>query len=150
MELLLRKKDAQLTIVGPDYLNGAIQQLVQDLEVEEKVKFEGMVKHENIPDYLANAHILLHTSMHEGMPLVAVEAMASGVVVCGTNVGIIADLSPVCCLSVPVGDHEGLANKVLGLIENPVHFQTLQQQALAWTRAHDIEWTINQFKALYE
>jgi len=119
------------------------------LGLADHVRFTGFVPHREIPLYLAQAHILLHTSRHEGMPLAAVEAMASGVVVCGTKVGIIADLSPGCCIGVPVGDYAELAEQVICLVSHKDQYAELQRKAREWTQQFTIDWTCRQFKNIY-
>lgn len=147
--LIRQQTNAHLTIVGPDYMNGKIQNLVSRLGLNEDVLFTGFVAHQKIPCYLHEAQIMLHTSLHEGMPLVVVEAMASGVVVCGTKVGIIADLSPQCCISVPIGDYVGLAKEVIQLVHNEEQYHKIQKRARNWAQHHTIDWTCRQFEKMY-
>lgn len=148
--LINQHLNARLTIVGPDYMNGEIQRLTQRMGIQKEVHFTGFVGHERIPEYLNKAHVLLHTSLHEGMPLAAVEAMAAGVVVCGTKVGIIDDLSPVHCIGVPIEDYTQIAQEVVDLLNNNDHYYRLQQQARQWTEKHTIDWTCKEFEKIYK
>ena len=146
----IRKEiDARLTIIGPDFLNGKIQRFVHQLGLKNYVHFTGFIPHQEIPFYLHKAHMMLHTSLHEGMPLVAVEAMASGVVVCGTKVGIIADLSPNYCIGVSIGDYLALANQVIQLVKNKAQYLELQQKGREWAQQFSVDWTCGQFEKIY-
>lgn len=147
--IIQQKVEAQLTIVGPDYYEGRIQKLCSDLNLNTTVKFMGFQSYEKIPYFLNQSDILLHSSYHEGMPLTAVEAFASGVLVCGTHVGILHDLAKQCCLTVPIEDFKGLANKVLTLIDDKSLQATLQTNAYNWAKNHTLDWTVQQFNQLY-
>ncbi len=144
-----QKKECRLTQVGTDYLNGKIQQYAQSKGQQEKISFKGFYANEELPSFYAKGDILLHTSLFESQAMVVCEAMASGVVVCGTHVGIMADLAPDCCLTVSSGDAEGLAEKVLQLLENPAQFNRLRQNAYQWALEYNIDWTAIKHKEIY-
>jgi glycosyltransferase involved in cell wall biosynthesis len=141
---------ARLTVVGPDYLGGALQAGATALGLRGDVRFEGAVCHTEIPGRYQAAHILLHTSLFESQAVAAVEAMSSGAVVCGTAVGILADLADRCCLVVPPGDANALADAVLDLLRTPARFWELQSAAREWAVMHCAAWTAQRFEHLYE
>lgn len=141
--------DAVLRIVGRDHLDGALQRLAGDLHLEHKVDFRGFVSHREIPVHLSWADILLHTSLHEGGSAAAVEAMASGVVVCGTSVGVLADLQNTCCIAVPPGSHEQLGTEILELLTNRARYLGLRTAALLWARWNDLDRSVQRHAALY-
>jgi glycosyltransferase involved in cell wall biosynthesis len=92
--------------------------------------------------------ILLHTSLSEGHPIVVEEAMSSGVVVCGTKVGLLYDL-PDCCISVDVKDFESLAAATLELIHDSHRIIQVRQLAYQWATRHSMQWTVDEMMALY-
>lgn len=149
-ELLDKDIDVELTIIGPDYLDGRLQAYVQKAGLQDKVKFLGFIPHQEITSFMAKAHFLVISSLHEGMPLVAVEAMASGLVVCGTRVGILADLAPECCLAVDIGNPQALAEAILSLIQDSKKLATIRRQAYLWASQHNIHWTTQQFIQLID
>ena len=75
--------DAHLTMLGDGALSGKIQEQVSALGLKDKVTLLGHVP--DIASYLADADALLITSRYEGGPAVAVEALALGVPVVGTD-----------------------------------------------------------------
>ena len=80
--------DVQGWIVGPededpDYVREC-KFLVETLDLEKNVKFLG---YQNVKDILPRTGILTLTSISEGMPLVIMEAFASGVPAVTTDVG---------------------------------------------------------------
>jgi len=142
--------NARLRIIGPDYMNGKIQQTADQLGIAEHVTFLGYVHQEAILEHYAWAHMMLHTSLYEGQALVVNEAAASGVVVCGTRVGLIADLEDSCTIAVATGDHQGLAKKVLDLLNNPSQFVRLQTNAHTWAANHNLDWTVKRYTEVYQ
>ncbi len=76
--------------------------------------------------------------------------MASGTVVCGTNVGIISDLKNCCCVAVEVKDYQKLASKVLKLVENKDHYLELQRKAYQWVKEHDLQWTAFRYHQAFQ
>ncbi len=149
-QLIAHEVNAKLVIIGPDYLNGSLFNIVTQLDIEDKVEFKGFQNYVQVAKELQNAHIMLHTSLFEGQAVVVNEAMASGVVVLGTNVGLISDLSPDACLAVPVGDFKGLANATLSILKDHDKMEQLRNNAFDWTAIHDINWTKNKFCEIYD
>jgi glycosyltransferase involved in cell wall biosynthesis len=87
-EILRRKSNLKLMIVGDgDYLPEA-KNLVQRLRLKPYVIFTGAVDYEKVPDYInAGDILLLPTIRQEGLPLVIIEAMACGKPVVASNIG---------------------------------------------------------------
>jgi len=148
-QLILQKVDATLMLVGQDYMNGHIQELARALNIDQQVTFAGFIPHDSIAAYYKQADIFLHTARFESQAIAVVEAMAAGVLVCGTHVGIMADLSNKCCITVPVKAHDQLANHVLQLIDEPASQQRLRSAALEWVNSHSLTWTTQQYLNLY-
>ena len=142
--------DSHLTMVGRDTLNGKIQRLAEKLGLSEKITFLGGVSYQNLPETFAKAHVFLLTSLSEAQAVVVNEAMASGLVVVGTRVGLIADLENDCTLAVDIKDVDDLAEKVIDLFKNPQKYAELQANGLAWTRKYDLDWTVGKYQELYE
>jgi glycosyltransferase involved in cell wall biosynthesis len=116
--------------------------------LQDKVAIRGLLPYEELPNYYKNADVLLHTSLSEGQSEVVTEAMSSGVLVCGTRVGLMYDL-PNCCLSVPVQDFEILGFSVLKLLNDPQRIKEIRSNAYAWSKIHTIHWTADRIKELY-
>jgi glycosyltransferase involved in cell wall biosynthesis len=148
--LISKKVDCELHLIGADYLHGEIQQLIHHLDLENKVSYLGVVPYNEMKNHYEWADILLHTSLHEAQGMVVVEAAACNVVVCGTNVGLLSDFSGSKSISVPVGDYQLLANEVLTLLSDKNRMNIIRQSAYSWAVEHDKDWTVNQMKALYD
>lgn len=142
--------DCRLWIIGPDYLEGEIQAFAKELAINDQVQFLGHVLHERLPEYYAKSHIMIHTSYYEGQGFVIAEAAASGVVICGTRVGLIADLGEDRTISVEVGHYKELAQKVLNLLQDKKRFEKLRLNAKEWANKHNMDWTVSQYTQVYE
>ena len=141
--------DARLRIVGEDTLGGSLQALARELGVAGQVTFAGYAGHESIAGHFAWAHMLLHTSLYEGQGVVFAEAAASGIPICGTHVGLLADLGAPFATTVPPGNPEQLARAVIGLLGDPEAMAVQRATALAWAREHTAEWTAGRFRRVY-
>ncbi|WP_341225348.1 glycosyltransferase family 4 protein [uncultured Arcticibacterium sp.] len=142
--------DAHLTIIGRDTLEGKMQALAQKLGLDENISFLGRISYEKLPAYFAKSHIFLLTSLSESQAVVVNEAMASGLVVAGTRVGLIADLENLCTLAVDIKDSDSLAQKVIALINNPQQLEDYKAKGLDWTIKHDINWTVRSYQEIFE
>jgi glycosyltransferase involved in cell wall biosynthesis len=139
---------AHLTIIGEGVLGESLRLLAVALNVSDKITFQSPLPYEELPVHYHNSDILLHTSLSEGQSEVVTEAMSCGVLVCGTNVGLMYDL-PDCCISVPVGDFEGLGNAVVTLLKDTGRMSQIRQNAAAWSSLHSIHWTTERLAMLY-
>jgi glycosyltransferase involved in cell wall biosynthesis len=149
-KIIAEQIPAELKIIGDDYMGAKLQKFAAELGLEGNVKFLGVIPNKDLPDYYAWADIMMHTSLHEGQSGVVMEAMASGVVVCGTRVGIIYDLGDEYFESVAVGDYESLATSVVNVWHNGKRFSALIEKCAAYVYKYDASWTAIMFQALYK
>ena len=75
-ELLNKRSDAVLLLVGDGYMKEEIQEYVKELGIEESVKFLGIRK--DIPNLLFSMDAFLFPSFYEGMPNTVIEAQTTG------------------------------------------------------------------------
>lgn len=142
--------EARLTIVGPDYLQGRIQQCAASLGLTGDVAFPGFLRQDELRQVYKQSDLMLHTSLFEGEAVVLAEAAATGVVVCGTKVGLLSDLAGSSMRASPTGEHALLAANALQVLKNPDEFATLQKNARQWAESHTIDWTAESYKRIYE
>lgn len=138
-----------MDIVGVDTLHGEVHQLVRQLELERHVCLLGFKTQRELRPLMEAADLLVMSSCHEAGPLVLLEAAAVGVPTVGTEVGHIAEWSPMAALAVPVGDWAGLAGAIARvLVDEPLRLR----MALAAQRKamlEDADYTAKSFEALY-
>jgi glycosyltransferase involved in cell wall biosynthesis len=137
-----------LTIIGQGVLEQSVKALAYELNLLDKIVFKGLLPYNELPAQYQLADVLLHTSLSEGQSEVVTEAMSSGVVVCGTKVGLLSDL-PMCCVAVPVGDFRGLAIQVVQLLNDPTKIIEVRNNAKYWTSNHSIGWSVSKISESY-
>jgi len=89
------RKNPKITFLvvgkGPDLSN--VQTTIRQLGIENNFRLTGFVKDEDLPFYYNTADFfVLPSKSGEGLPLVALEAMACGLPVIATNVGGIGEI----------------------------------------------------------
>ncbi len=116
---LRRERDGLLLIAGGGSLRGEAERLAAELGVAASVKFLGIRK--DVPGLMNAADAYLMSSAWEGMPIVLLEASATGLPVVATDVGGNREvvLDGRSGLLVPSGDPEALARAMLRLLEMP-------------------------------
>jgi len=82
-----KRADVFLVWVGDGVMAEEIRALAEELGVGNKVRFAGLQPREIVAKWLRAADLYLLSSVYEGMPMAALEALASGVPVVTTDVG---------------------------------------------------------------
>ncbi len=82
-----KKNDVELRLYGDGSQREELEDLVQELGIEKKVKFFGETKREDMAKYISKGHVFALPSKNEGMSNSLLEAMASGLAVIATDVG---------------------------------------------------------------
>jgi glycosyltransferase involved in cell wall biosynthesis len=142
--------DARLDIAGEDTLGGAVLREAARLGVAERVTLHGPVPSAALAALYHRAHVFVLSSRHEGGPVVALEAAASGVPIVGTAVGYVADWDGARAIAVPPKSPVPLADAIARLIANPERRARLAASAHDWAVDHDADWTAGEFERLCE
>ena len=147
-KLIQDKVKSKLIIIGEGPEEFKLISIVKELNLENNIFFIKEIPNASLREYYHQADIFLHTSLSEGHPIVAEEAMSCGVTVCGTKVGLLHDL-PDCAVTVDSGDYSMLATQVLTLLDNKVRRNQIIESARRWCESHSINWTIEKYMKIY-
>lgn len=82
----------QLKYVGDGNMASQLQTIINEHQLHAKVKLEGVKRHDELPNIITNATLLVLPSYNEGVPNVVLEAMACGTPVVVTRVGGIPEV----------------------------------------------------------
>jgi sugar transferase (PEP-CTERM/EpsH1 system associated) len=106
----------RLFVVGDGPLRPVLEEEVERLDLEEHVAFLGL--RSDVPELLGAMDVLVLASSTEGLPLVVIEAMASGLPIVATRVGGLPELVEEGRngLLVPPDDPDALANALRSLL----------------------------------
>ena len=148
--LLSKEIDCHLTVIGAGFDHPKVSTNLAEMGISHNVTFAGTVPQSELPSFFYSAHILIHTSVFETGCAAIQEAMASGVAVCGTYVGILADISKKYAVSAPVGDANTLAAKILQLINDNSRYKDMTSGANQWICSEDAKWASENYRSLIE
>lgn len=142
--------DTRFMIVGQGDLEQPLKAQAARMGLTERVIFTGVRR--DIPEVLAQSDIFTLSSLWEGLPLAAIEAMAAGRAVVVTDVGGNRELveHDKHGLVVPPDDARALADAYITLIEDRDKRFALASAAREYvTRVFAIQTITNQYEALY-
>jgi len=119
----LKRKFEKFTLLvvgdGPDKEN--LMELTKKLRLEEKIVYCGKVEQRELPSYYKSADIFALHTLHEGLGIVILEAMSSGLPVVTTKAGGTEDLveNGKNGFLVSKNDPKKMGTKILYLLKNP-------------------------------
>ncbi|HEY9810720.1 MAG TPA: glycosyltransferase family 4 protein [Halomicronema sp.] len=118
----LKKQGLQptLTIIGQGTEETKLRQQVEDLNLISQVNFVGVKQGQTLAELL-NAHqiLVVPSRWQEPFGIVALEGIACGCVVVGSEQGGLKDAIGPCGVTFPNGDVEALSQKIADLLNNP-------------------------------
>jgi N-acetyl-alpha-D-glucosaminyl L-malate synthase BshA len=140
----------KLVLIGDGPERAAVEQLVQELELQSSVHFLG--EQQDLVPWLLASHVFVLPSEIESFGLSALEAMSCGVPVVATTTGGIPEVvvDGVTGFLHPVGDVEAMAQSTLRLLQD----EPLHRRFAVQARTHAVDrWrgdlTLDAFEMLY-
>jgi glycosyltransferase involved in cell wall biosynthesis len=149
--VLEQRPDAHFMIVGQGHLEQRLKEKARALGIADHVTFTGL-RHD-IPAVLAQTDVFVLSSLWEGMPISAIEAMAAARPVVLTRVGGNSELVEPgkSGLLVPPGDVEALAEALLSLLQDEPRRWAMGRSARARVqRLFNVEAFTQAYENLYE
>jgi glycosyltransferase involved in cell wall biosynthesis len=89
---LIREMDWSFDIIGDGPLGPDVRALAQREGIDGRMTLHGWISDAQVARVMAEADILLMTSLHEGLPMVAIEALQWGLVIVGSQIGGMRDV----------------------------------------------------------
>lgn len=110
----------RLIVIGDGAQREELEKLVYHLHLDKRVQLLGFLPHQQIPEYLCMADVFVLPSIHEGLGISLIEAMACGVPVIGSRVDGITDIidAEKNGILVAPGDVKALADGIVRLLCN--------------------------------
>jgi glycosyltransferase involved in cell wall biosynthesis len=141
------EKPTCLTIVGDGLLRPALEAQAAELGIASQVRFIGAVAPEQVPAYYQASDLFCLPSFSEGLPCVAVEAMACGKPVVASNVGGVSEVvDDQSGIMVAPGDPKALSQALLAATSrnwDPDIIRHKIVEEFSWSR-----WTEKIFKLI--
>jgi glycosyltransferase involved in cell wall biosynthesis len=117
--------DITLNLVGSGPEQERLVKLAQRLDLSQNITWHGHIPHPEMPPLYQQSQLYLQTSWHESQGLAVLEAMACGLPVLGTPVGLMPE---VACLP-PQINPDLLADQVITLLTDAQSYQHDRNQA---------------------
>jgi glycosyltransferase involved in cell wall biosynthesis len=114
----------RLQLAGSGPLQASLQQLAKKLQVEANLTWQ-QLSYPQMPAFYQRAHLYLQSSRHESQGMAVLEAMACGLPVIGTPVGVAAELT---CLPAQYSA-EALAGQVVEILNDEARYQEMRRRA---------------------
>ena len=124
------RSDVRLAVIGEGPLRDELERYVRTAGLSEKVIMLGF--RDDVADHLAAADVFCLSSIWEGVPLAAQEAILLGTPVVGTDVGGMRELisNKVSGRLVPSRDHDALAAAIDEILGDPARAKGYAEAAL--------------------
>ncbi|MBE9476541.1 MAG: glycosyltransferase family 4 protein [Proteobacteria bacterium] len=119
--ILQKHPDARLTLIGDGPDRPAIEALISKHGLDENICITGYLSQLEVAERLSQSDIFILPSFAEGVPVVLMEAMASGLPVITTRIAGIPELvkDGKSGFVVPPSDTKGLEMRMLDLLDDP-------------------------------
>lgn len=137
-------------VAGDGEQRNQLEQLVGAFKLNTKIKF--LSWYENIPGLISITDIFVMTSLWEGLPRAAVEALVSGVPVVSYNTDGLKDIivSDINGYTAPAKKFNLLANYIVELLNNEKKLEQLKSNARKTiNETFDIDYMVKQQEELY-
>jgi glycosyltransferase involved in cell wall biosynthesis len=145
------RKDFYVEIVGDGPLRDELTCLTEQLHVADKVIFAGTVPYEQLAEKYQQADAFVLSSLAEGMPLVVLEAMASGLPIIASGVQGIEDLveEGVNGHLFPPADHKSLGQYLAAVINDDAIRLQMGKESAKIVRKYDWANIAEQYLRIY-
>jgi len=144
---LVRDLDWTLDVIGEGPLGDEMRHAIQAQGLAEKVRFRGWLAGAEVAQSMREADLLLMTSLHEGLPMVAVEALQHGLAIVGSDIGGMRDVvaapdNGFLCPLTP----EGFAAALREVMADPALLQKQRSASLAKARDFDLDRSVRSYE----
>jgi glycosyltransferase involved in cell wall biosynthesis len=146
---LIKESDWSLDVIGDGPLRSEMQAAAQREGIEERVILHGWLSHASVAQVMARSDILLMTSLHEGLPMVAIEALQWGLAIVGSQIGGMHDVAEegkngFLCELTPFA----FAEKLKGLLATPELLEGMRRASRQKAAEFDLEKIVSAYESV--
>lgn len=136
----------QVKVAGEGPLRPQLETLAQSLNLNDNIHFAKAVAFDKIARFFQKGHLYLQTSRHESQGMAVLEAMACGLPVLGTPVGVTAELA-----ALPASkDPDTLAAQAVQLLGDPGLYNAHSVQARKTVEdEYSLDKSVQRYAAIY-
>ncbi|MDS3859244.1 glycosyltransferase family 4 protein [Thermosynechococcaceae cyanobacterium BACA0444] len=137
---------AHLSIIGDGSERLVLESQVRDLNLERYIIFEGVKSGQVLVSLLNQFKIMVVPSRWaEPFGIVALEGIACGCVVVGSEGGGLKDAIGLCGLTFPNGDHVALANALIRLLSNNKYLESFKIHREEHLKKHSSSYVVQRY-----
>ena len=156
MEKTNREKFSQkleLYIYGDGSLRTQLEELTSELNIKDKVFFEGRISNDDVPEALSKMDLFCVTSVSESFGVSVLEAMSVGIPVVATDAPGFKEIieNNKTGILVPRRDTDMICNAMYNLMKNEEMRKTLSMNAMKMVKEKfELKNNVNDMISLYE
>lgn len=151
---IISKQDTgiKLMLVGDGEERLALQELVKELDLEDRVTFVGKVLNEEIPGYMIASDVFVLPSLSESFGIVNLEAMACGLPIVASKVGGLPEIvkNGVNGFLVEPKNPEQISDKVLLLLGDDVLRERISKNNKDKVKGYSWESVVERLEKVYQ
>ena len=144
---LLSSDQYEAWLVGDGERRTSLQLMVDNLRLQEQVKFIGL--RTDVPNILKTADVVVMSTHYEGLSLSNVEGMAAGKPFVASDVEGIYEVTQGYGLLFPHGDAKALAEIITKLHEDSIYYQQVAQRCYNRAKQFDIAKMVERYERVY-
>ena len=148
---LIKEMDWSFDAIGDGPLGPEMRALAEQSGIGGRVTLHGWISSAQVAQLMADADILLMTSLHEGLPMVAIEALQSGLAIVGSQIGGMRDVVEegrngfLCELS-----PAAFAQKLRALLEDAEMLERMRRASHEKAGDFDLEKTVTAYEGVLQ
>ncbi|MDD3615297.1 MAG: glycosyltransferase [Lachnospiraceae bacterium] len=147
--IVMKRPSTRLAIVGNGDLEDEIREKIKSLKLQNNIIMKGFMS--NPYKLLASSKIMIMTSIYEGTPMCALEAIACGLPIVTTPTDGLKEIVKHGETGFISDDDDELANYVLSLLENKQLMKTMRDDVLLSNYyVNNLEKYINEISSIYQ
>jgi glycosyltransferase involved in cell wall biosynthesis len=137
-----------LDLIGDGPQRKEVEALTRELGLSDRIHFHGWLTHEAVQRLMTESSVLFLPSLSEGLPMLAVEALAHGLALLCSRIGGLADVAHeglnahIC----PLEDPTAYANALRELCTHPTKLRNLQHASRQLARKFDLSRIIEEYE----
>jgi 1,2-diacylglycerol 3-alpha-glucosyltransferase len=147
----VKKIEFNLVIVGKGIRKSALEELVKELRISDKVIFTGFVPDADLPDLYKLSRGFIIASTAELLSLATLQAMASGLPIIAVNAGALSELviDKINGYLYNAGDINTMVQCICDIIGQEDLYHKMGVNSLKNVHKHDIHKTVEAFESIY-
>jgi len=129
-----------------------VQTLIAENRLDDRIELPGWVSPQEVDEVLLKCDILIMPSLHEGMPMVGLQGLASGLALVMSDVGACPDMVNLeeNGFLIEAGDEKGYAHALRILLSDPKKLRQYKKNSVQKAAEFDIQKVIISYKKVYQ